>query len=276
VPSKPTDRQPDKPDRANRARKVNNPASAATDSPIAEVSTDALVAALESVVTKGLPVAEETVNPLLTNLRSVYARAVVPAERLSRLTALNELLPRLIATIADPEWREATQTLFGLAPGTRKSLLSERQRRAAQLLDYSVGHLRQRVQPDILRSVALLVQEDLLRYRARIKRASESLEPTGDTPSLGPEHLKEEEELISRIWQHVYGLRAELIAHLRLSRKVGYEGQAEDHRQAAMRERDRLRELIAEYASRYGDLMIRQGETEFRAEALERLAGWDL
>jgi len=257
VPSKPTNRQPDKPDRANRARKVNNPVSEATDSPIAEVSTDALMAALESVVAKGLPAAEETVNPLLTNLRSVYARAVVPAERLSRLTALNELMPRLIATMADPEWREATQTLFGLAPGTRKSPLGERQRRAAQLLDYSIGHLRQRVQPDLLRSVALLVQDDLLRFRARIQRSSESLEPTGDTPSLGPEHLNEEEELISRIWQHVYGLRAELIADLRLSRQVGFEGQAEDHRQAAMRERDGLRRLLREYTNRYGKDLTR-------------------
>jgi hypothetical protein len=276
VPSKPTDRQPDKPERANRAREVNNPPSVATDSPIAEVSTDALIAALESVVTKGLPAAEGTVNPLLTNLRSVYARAVVPAERLSRLTALNELLPRLIATMAEPEWREATQALFGLAPGTRKALLSERQRRAAQILDYNVGHFRQRIQPDVLRSVALVVQEDLLRYRARVNRASESLEPTGDTPSLGPEHLNEEEELISRIWQHVYGLRAELIGHLRLSREAGFEGQAEDHRQAAMRERDGLRRLIGEYRDRYGVGLIKQGTTEFQAEALERLASWDL
>lgn len=57
----------------------------------------------------------------------------------------------------------------------------------------------------------------------RVKRAEESLEPTGDTPRLGPEHLTAEEELISRIWQHVYGLRAEVIAHLRLSEQEGYE-----------------------------------------------------
>jgi len=54
-----------------------------------------------------------------------------------------------------------------------------------------------------------------------------------ETPRLGPEHLNYEEELIS-IWQHVYGLRAELIAHLRLSREEGFEAQAEDHLRAAM------------------------------------------
>ncbi len=116
--------------------------------------------------------------------------------------------------------------------------------------------------------------DDLLCYRSRVKRASESLEPTGDTPALGPEHINAEEELISRIWQHVYGLRAELIATLRLSEREGLEAQAEDHRQAALREQDELRKLIAEYKETYGEQLIRHGEVEYAVDALERLAGW--
>jgi hypothetical protein len=244
--------------------------------PIEDVETSILVASLEGVIRKGSPVTEGTAGDVLPNLRSVYARAVLPSERRSRIAALNELLPRLIATISDSEWREATQILFALAPGTRRASLTERQRRAADLLGYDAGHFRQRRQKDLLTGLALIIYEDLLRYRSRVKRASESLEPTGDTPRLGPEHLNHEEELVSRIWQHVHGLRAELIAHLRLSTQDGFDAQAEDHRQAALREESELRELISEYTTTYGKALIRHGEAEFQVEALERLVGWSL
>ena len=109
-----------------------------------------------------------------------------------------------------------------------------------------------------------------------MKRTAESLEPTGDTPSLGLEHVTHEEELISRIWQHVYGLRAELIAFARLNDKEGLTQQAEDHRQAALREESSLQELIREYRDTYGKQLIRHGQAEFALEAITRLGGWTL
>jgi hypothetical protein len=244
--------------------------------PIEDVSLEALVAAMRTVSRKGLPATEAAAGELLVNLRSVYARAVVPIDSRSRLSALNELLPRLIASIGDPVYREAAQVLFGLAPGTRDSQLSDRRRRAATLLGYSAEHFRGRKEDDVLLAVAGKIYDDLLRYRSRVKRASESLEPTGDTPMLGPEHLTHEEELVSRIWQHVYGLRAEMIACLRLSREHGLENQVEDHRQAAIREQDELQHLLREYVDTYGQTMIRHGDAEFGVEALSRLADWSL
>jgi hypothetical protein len=119
-------------------------------------------------------------------------------------------------------------------------------------------------------------QHDLLRYRSRIRRAVESLEPTGDTPRLGPEHLTHEEELISRIWQYVYGLRAELIAHARLSESDGYAAQAEDHRQAARIQETELQGLLKEYAETYGEELIQHGDAEYNLKALRRLVGWRL
>ena len=74
--------------------------------------------------------------------------------------------------------------------------------------------------------------------------------------------------------KHVFGLRAELIAHLRLVEESGYEAQAEDHRQAANRQHDELQALIGEYVDTYGKKLIEHGETEYAVEALERLAGW--
>ena len=251
--------------------------SDATPSPPVTVATVAeLTAALRKVIVDGLPITEvETAGPLV-NLRSVYGRAVIPAEPSSRLTALNELLPRLIATLKDETYREAAQTLFGLAPGTRATTLTTRRRQAARLLGYSESHFREEKEKEVLEAVAVVIQTDLLRYQSRVKRASESLEPTGDTPWLGAEHLTHEEELVSRIWQHVYGLRAELIAHARFTEHEGCAEQAADHRQAALREQAHLREVIGEYVATYGEHLVNHGEAEYAVEALERLAGWRL
>lgn len=241
--------------------------------PIASATSEQLATALRTVVADGLP-CDEAAAGLLLQLKSVYARAVVPSDPLSRLQALNELLPRLIARLDDARYREATQILFGLAPGTRRTSLTARRREAAATLDYSAAHFRTDIEADVIHAVAVAMHDDLLRYQSRVKRASESLEPTGDTPALGPEHINAEEELISRIWQHVYGLRAELIATLRLREREGFAAQAEDHRQAGLREQEELRRLIAEYAETYGEQLIRHGEAEYSVRSVERLARW--
>ena len=246
----------------------------ATRGPIASTTTDDLAEAFDQVLRDGLPIEEANAPDLLLNLRSVYARAVVPAEKRSRLQALNDLLPRLIAGMADTRYREAVQVLLGLAAGTRGTTLMARRRQAADLLSYSASHFRTEIEPKLVRSVAAVVHDDLLRYAPKVRRATESLQPTGDTPSLGPEHVNHEEELISRIWQHVYGLRAETIAVLRLSEEEGLKDQVEDHRQAALREEEELRSLIQQYTETYGEQLIRHGDAEFAVEGLERLAGW--
>lgn len=244
--------------------------------PMAVSTTAALVAALSRVIRRGLPIDERDAPDELVNLRSVYARAVVPGERLSRLSALNALIPRVIASLSDDRYREAVQTLFGLAAGTRRLTLMARRRKTAALLAYTEGHFREAVETELLNAVAVALQEDLLRYRTRARRSAESLEPTGDTPRLGPEHLTHEEELTSRIWQHVYGLRAELIAYLRLNAAEGFKEQGEDHRQAALAEETQLRALIREWKQTYADQFVRQGEAEFAADAIRRLVAWEL
>lgn len=249
-------------------------ADEASRGPIASTTTGDLAEAFDLVLRDGLPIEEADAPELLLNLRSVYARAVAPAEGRSRLQALNDLLPRLIAGMADANYREAVQVLFGLAGGTRGTTLTARRRQAADLLSYSVSHFRTEIEAKLVRAVAAVVHDDLLRYAPRVRRAMESLEPTGDTPQLGPEHLNHEEELISRIWQHVYGLRAETIAVLRLSKEEGLDAQVEDHRQAALRQEELLRSVIQEYTDTYGKQLIRHGDNEFAVEGLERLATW--
>jgi hypothetical protein len=241
---------------------------------IADLPTTELADALAGLLPRGLPATETTAGDVLPNLRSVYARAVHPDVRLSRIDALNELLPKLIGKLTDENYAESCRCLFGLAKGTRRAGLMERRRRAGKELGYTKEHVRKVVEAEILSDLAELVRRDLLRYKSRVQRAVETLEPTGSTPRLGLEDLTAEEELISRIWQHVYGLRAELIAHLRLVGEAGYEATAEDHRQAANRQHDELQALIKEYVETYGKRLIEHGETEYAVEALERLAGW--
>lgn len=235
------------------------------------VSQEQLATELTRVLKQGLPVTEASAGTVLPNLKSVFARAVHPDDALSRRDALNDLFPALIAKLEDETYREAVRLLFGLAPGTRRATLTARRRQAAGQLSYNLDHFRIRIEPEMVKAVAEEMLRDLLRYKGRVKRAVEALEPTGDTPKLTVEDLTAEEELISRIWSRVYGLRAELIAHLRLEGQAGYAGQAEDHRQAAGREQEELRLLIQEYVGTYGKKLIGHGEAEF---AVERLAGW--
>lgn len=240
----------------------------------ADVTAEQLVTELTLVSRKGLPASQKAAGEVLPNLKSVFARSIHPDQLISRLDALNNLIPALFGKLGDENYQEAARMLFGLALGTRGSLLSERRRQAAALLGYNVDHFRTRVEPEIIAAVAKEMIRDLLRYKSRVKRAAESMEPTGDTPTLTAEDLTAEEELVSRIWQHVYGLRAELIAHLRLKGQEGYEGQAEDHRQAAVREESQLKELIQDYAGTYGKQLIRHQQVEFAVEGLERVARW--
>lgn len=260
--------------RAGRLRDMGDPPP--TRHPIAETTTDDLAAAVTQLLADGLPVDESEAPALLLDLRSVYARSVVPKDPRSRLQALNELLPRLIAGMSDPAYRDAIQVLFGLAPGTRGTKLMARRRQAADVMGYSAAHLRTDIEPKLVRSVAAALHDDLLRYAPRVRRATESLEPTGDTPRLGPEHLNHEEELISRIWQHVYGLRAELIAHLRMMSTDDMANIAEDHRQAAFIQEGSLKKLISEYRQTYGNSLLEHGDAEFSLDALDRLTGWRL
>lgn len=139
-----------------------------------------------------------------------------------------------------------------MSKGTRGTTLSTRRIRAAEELGYEESHFRKKIEPKLIAEFADDIYEDLLRYKQRTRRALTAKEPTGDTPSLNEEHLTHEEELISRIWQHVYGLRAELIGQYRLEREPGNAGQAEEHRQNASAEMTTIRVLVEQYRDTYG------------------------
>jgi hypothetical protein len=236
-----------------------------------KVTVEALTRELRRILKPGLPLTERTAGAVLPNLRSVVARSVHPYDVFSRLDGLNQLLVRLLVELGEDVRAQASRVLFAVAAGTRGTTLEYRRTEACALLNYDFDHFRKHIEPKLVLDLATLLYRDLLRYKRRIRRAPMSEEPTGDTPGLGEEDFTHQEELVSRIWQHVYGLRAELIAVGRLSGQPGYESQVEDHKHAAGRERTAVDRLVAEYVETYGDAFIAQGETEYSIEGLTRL-----
>jgi hypothetical protein len=244
--------------------------------PIESLEIEVLAKELRRIVTKGLPVDDKRAGDVLPNLKSVYARSVIPDDQSARVSALNEQFSRWMDRIIDPKYRTSVQMLFGIYPGMRGKTLQDRQERVARELDYAPEHIRKEVSKDLIFALAAVIYDDLLRYRTRVKRAITAEELTGDAPRLGPEHLTHQEELASRIWQHLYGLRAELIGYSRLATADGFETQVEDHRQAILREETDLKRLITEYVGTYKDEMVKHGETEYTTEAIVRLSRWQL
>jgi hypothetical protein len=244
--------------------------------PHPKVSVETLAVELRKILRYGLPLTQRKAGAVLPNLRSVIARSVHPYDPQSRVDSLNRLLVRILVDLdeADDPTAEATATrvIFGIAKGAKGLRLTERHQRAASVLSYDTDHFRKHIQPRLLEEVAAVLYRDLLRYKRRIRRGTLSEEPTGDTPSITEQDFTHEEELISRIWQHVYGWRAELIACARFTAMDGYETHAEDHSEAAQRQERAVRGLAAEYVASYGERLLRHGQAEYDIDAILRLA----
>ena len=173
-----------------------------------KVTVAELAGELRKLLRRGLPATIKTAGDTLPRLRSVIARSIHPNDPVSRLASLNQLLVRVLVEFDDNQYGPGARILFAIAQGTRGTTLTARRERAAEALGYEATHLRKRIEPTILEQVATTLYEDLLRYKRRVRRAPTSEEPTGDTPHITSDDFTHLEELVSRIWQHVYGLRA--------------------------------------------------------------------
>ncbi len=141
--------------------------------------------------------------------------------------------------------------------------------------------MRKEIEPKIIQQMAWLVHVDSQTYKPRARGVPPPLAVSGDTPQITPEDLHgrerlEHEELLSRLWAEVYGLRAEIFAVER-HRRFGHEEGADRLLDLARQRRDArvaaLGGLIEDYVERYGE-RIRHGDAEFDARRLLRLAGW--
>jgi hypothetical protein len=241
--------------------------------------------ALKPIVREGLPVSAKLDDAALLGLRGVVARSIAPQERLSRVKALDDLLHRLLVHYPDDVLSEAARVIFGLTPGTRGKSLTDRRAQAASEIGYDADHFRKRIEPKILHQVAWQLHSDSQNYIPRTSETPPPLEISGDTPyiamgDIASKEKAEREEALSRIWAHVYQLRANILRVERLKHWPYDETEPDLSKREydkAVAARDRsvssVQTLVRRYVDRYGQ-SIASGEAEFNAEALLRLAGW--
>lgn len=250
-------------------------------------SVDELVVALKPILRSGLPVHPEFDDMRLLALRGVVARSIDRGDRLSRVKSLDGLLRKLLVHYPDDVLSAAACVMFGLTPGTRGSTLTDRRQRAAAATNYELSHFRKRIEPKILRQLSWQLHQDAQNYAPREREAPPPLEISGDTPlisfgDVSAKDVNEHEEALSRLWAHVYALRAEILKVERLkiwphdetepdlSAHVLREAMASRHTRA-----DAVQAAVEAYIEKYGD-SIRHGEGEFSARALARLAAWNI
>jgi len=249
-----------------------------------EVET--LVAALRLIARVGLPVDPGLDDDRLLGLRGVVARSIDPAIRIDRVKALNDLLVRQLDYFQDDVLADAARIVYGVASGTRHTSLTLRRAKAADVLGYDVDHFRKAVEPKIHRQMAWQLNQDSQNYTPRGREMPVRGEPSGDTPIVSAGDVASldkalHEEALSRLWAHVYALRAEIIKVERLKKwprdptepeaSAAYLAQAVANRDGEIAI---IQRLIAEYIDAYGEA-ITHGDSEYNVHALMRLAGWD-
>jgi hypothetical protein len=242
---------------------------------------DDITGALRALLQGGLPTTEERATDRLLDLKGVIARAANPADKLSRVKALNTLLVQQITAIPPRRERDlasAAVILFGLTKPSKRWNQTLRMQEAAKQIGYSDDHFRQEIIPKILRQLARQLHQDSESYSLLTRPPNEI---TGDAPSILQEHLAsreraEREERISRLWEYVYGLRAELIVIQRIKAWPDEENaflKLEEARESTLWYLSRLFVSIQEYVELYG-MSIMKGDAEHNVEGLIRLAGW--
>lgn len=241
--------------------------------------------ALRPVAAAGLPVGPKFSDETLLGLRGVVARSIEPDDPLSRVKALQDLLTRMLVHFPNDELAEPARILFGLAPGLRGKNLTARRRDAAGAAGYEADHFRKRIEPQILLQLAWQLHQDSQNYVPRSRATPPPLEASVDTPTItwgdiASKDAADHQELLSRLWAHVYALRANIIRVERLkawpydpSEPDSSEAKLQEAKTARDNEVRKVRILIQRYIDAYGQ-RITQGEAEFTAEALLRLAGW--
>lgn len=246
----------------------------------------AVAKALRPIATSGLPVSPDFSDETLLGLRGVVARSIDQSDRLNRVKALDQLIRKLLVYYPDDDLGEAARILFGLAPGSRGNNLTTRRMKAAKEAGYESDHFRKHIEKKILETMAWLLHQDSQNYIPRSRAVPPPLEASGDTPiitqgDISSQDAAEHQELLSRLWAHVYTLRAEILRVERL--KVWPHDPTEPTVSArkldeAMAARDaeieKVKILIQKYRDTYGQ-RIMHGEAEFNVEGLLRLAGWE-
>jgi hypothetical protein len=236
----------------------------------AVLNLDDLVVELRKVIRRGLPVDLKGAGEHLPHLRNVVARAIHPNDVYGRIDSLNLTFDQILEDLDADHYGQAARILFGLADGMRGTTLTVRRQHCANHLDYDYDHFRKRVEVRILRAVAEALHRDLVRYRNRMRRPVTAYETTRPTPPLSREDVNPEEQLLCRIWQRLYEVRAERIALLLADTDEDRRRHRDIEEQAGLA----LSDLADRYVETYGKQYISDGQLDYAVQGLEKLVVW--
>jgi hypothetical protein len=178
-----------------------------------------VVAGVQRLLKRGLPVTPAGADAVLLDLRGVLARAVDPADEASRTAALDGTLRGLLARFDDARYAPAARALFGLPPAEPGQNLTIRRELAAAAAGHEVHHFRKRVEPKLVEKVAWELLADADRF-TRSAMIAPRLAPVTTRQPVSADpfawEVAEHEEQLSRLWSALYAARAELLAVERL------------------------------------------------------------
>ena len=187
--------------------------------PTKSPAEEEVVAGLQQLLKRGLPVAPSGADPALLNLRGVIARAADPADDASRTAALDGTLRGLLARFDDTRYAQAARALFGLPPAEPGQNLTVRRDLAAASAGHEVHHFRKRVEPKLVEKIAWELLADADRF-TRLPMIAPRLAPVTGRQRVQPDpfawEVAEHEEQLTRLWSAIYAARCELLAVERL------------------------------------------------------------
>jgi hypothetical protein len=232
---------------------------------------DEVAAALARLLRRGLPVTLSGADDVLLDLGGIVGRAVDPADRASRLAALDGTLRGLLARFQDARYASAARALFGLPPAEPGQNLTVRRDLAAAEAGHEVHHFRKRVEPKLIEHLAWDLLADADRFTL-LPMVPPRLAPVATRQPVPADpfawEVTEQEEQLTRLWSALYAARAEL---LRVERLVSFQAERADQVRAAVTAAWRwaaARTQAISYISAYDT------DSQLSVERLLALAGW--
>lgn len=231
---------------------------------------------VRALLRTGLPPADDPVLDGLLASRGVATRAVDPADRASRMRALDGWVRWALARSESARLAWPARLLFGAAPDAAGRTLTERRAQAAVAAGYEAHHFRKRVEPRICGRLAVVLAADSAEATApavppRLARAGRPLRLPADVFAW---EAAEHEQAVSKLWAGVYGLRSALLAVARLA---GMNGAAHPETRSACEtalwRTALLHRSVLAYRDAYGPQLL-GADPGTGPDDLAALAGW--
>jgi hypothetical protein len=235
-----------------------------------------MITAVRALLRAGLPPADSHALDGLLDSRGVIARAVSPADRSSRLRALDGLLRWQLARFEHLRLAEPARLLFGAATEVSGLTLTERRARAAAAADYEVHHFRKQIEPQICHRLAIMLAADAAEalVRAVPPRLSRPRRPLRLPADVFAWEAAEHEQAVATLWAEVYALRAALLA---VARVVCMHGATHPETGAATEtalwRAALLHHAVLAYQDAYGPQLL-GADLGVGPEDLAAMAGW--